>query len=72
MAHDFDPHAHPSVEAPGAWTDGMVQAALDSGVSADTSSGISVSRRDAPWRLGHGLNACAYFGAPAEGGPCFT
>jgi|CXWL01.1.fsa_nt_gi ribonucleoside-diphosphate reductase alpha chain len=43
MAREFDPYAHPVAEAPEAWTDGMVQAALDAGVSADTQGGVSVS-----------------------------
>jgi len=44
MAHDHDDDIRPAAEAPGAWTDTMVQAALDAGLAIETPAGPSVSK----------------------------
>jgi hypothetical protein len=44
MAHDHDDDIRPAAEAPQAWTDAMVQAALEAGVAIETPSGPSVSK----------------------------
>ncbi|MEZ5956158.1 MAG: hypothetical protein R3C27_02955 [Hyphomonadaceae bacterium] len=44
MAHDLDDDIRPAAEAPDAWTDGMVQAALEAGLAVETPAGPSVSK----------------------------
>ena len=44
MGHDHDDDIRPAAEAPEAWTDSMVQAALESGVAIETPAGPSVSK----------------------------
>jgi hypothetical protein len=44
MAHDHDDDIRPAAEAPGAWTDTMVQAALDAGLAIEAPAGPSVSK----------------------------
>ncbi len=44
MAHDHDDDIRPAAEAPEAWTDSMVQAALEAGIAIETPAGPSVSK----------------------------
>ena len=44
MTHDHDEDIRPAAEAPDAWTDGMVQAALEAGLAIETPAGPSVSK----------------------------
>ncbi|MEZ5960738.1 MAG: hypothetical protein R3C30_09995 [Hyphomonadaceae bacterium] len=44
MAHDQDDDIRPAAEAPEAWTDAMVQAALETGIAIETPAGPSVSK----------------------------
>jgi hypothetical protein len=44
MAHDHDDDIRPAAEAPEAWTDSMVQAALEAGIAIETPAGPSVCK----------------------------
>jgi len=44
MGHDHDDDIRPAAEAPEAWTDAMVQAALEAGLAIETPAGPSVSK----------------------------
>ncbi len=44
MAQDHDDDIRPAAEAPDAWTESMIQAALDTGVAVETPAGPSVSK----------------------------
>ncbi|MEQ1819386.1 MAG: hypothetical protein ABL871_12325 [Terricaulis sp.] len=44
MAHDHDDDIRSAAEAPEAWTDAMVQAALEAGIAIETPAGPSVSK----------------------------
>ncbi|MGD9965064.1 MAG: hypothetical protein AB7T59_00940 [Hyphomonadaceae bacterium] len=43
MAQDYDDDIRPAAEAPEAWTEPMIQAALESGIAVETPAGPSVS-----------------------------
>jgi ribonucleoside-diphosphate reductase alpha chain len=44
MANDHDDDIRPAAEAPEAWSDAMIQAALDAGLAIETPTGPSVSK----------------------------
>ncbi len=44
MGHDHDEDIRPPAQAPQAWTDAMVQAALEAGIAVETPAGSSVSK----------------------------
>jgi len=43
MAHDFSDDARPAADAPAAWPEAMIQAALEAGLAFETSAGPSVT-----------------------------
>ena len=54
MAHDHDDEIRPAAEGPEAWSDAMIQAALDAGIAVETPTGPSVTKaiRRAAERIG--------------------